>query len=69
MEELYIGLEVIIDYDSCLDQDVKDWFEDASNFEGFATIESFDDSYCWIEGCPYAIQLEYVMTFEELEQA
>ena len=65
--ELYKGEEVIIDFDSSLDTNLIDWFLDASNFEGFARIESFDESYAWLEDCPYAVQLEYVIKYDELE--
>jgi len=66
-EKLYNGLEVIVDYESSNDLDLIDWFEEQSMFEGFATITSFDDDCCFIDGCDCAIQLEYIITYDELD--
>ncbi len=67
MEELHKGMEVIIDYEASNDTNLIDWFEEQSMFEGFARIQGFDDSYALLEGCPYAVQLEYVIILGEGE--
>ena len=66
-DKLYKGLSVLVDYKYTNNSDIIDWFEDSSNFEGWATITSWDDSYCFIEDCPYAISLEYIITLDELD--
>jgi len=64
-DELYKGLEVIVDYELTNDIDLIDWFEEQSLFEGFGRVKSFDDSYTWIEGCDYAVQHEYIILLDE----
>ena len=54
------GQMVHVDVDSCLDTDVQDWFRDNNIESGIVVVESFDDSYAWVGGCPYAIQLDYI---------
>lgn len=36
--ELYKGAEIIVDYKAQANQDIIDHFEEASNFEGFASL-------------------------------
>ena len=62
--ELYIGCDILVDYKSQLNQDVIDFFEDASNFEGFATLNSidFNEGLFTIKGLSDDyISLEYLM--------
>ena len=40
--ELYKGCEIIVDYKAQNNQDIIDYFEEASNFEGYATLNTFD---------------------------
>ena len=57
---LHKGKEIIVDFNAGYDLDLIDWFNGNKNFIGYGTVVEFDDSYVWIEDCPYAIQLEYV---------
>ena len=62
--ELYKGCDVIVDYKSQLNQDVIDYFEEKSNFEGFATLEKidFEDGLFCIEDLPLEpISIEYLI--------
>ena len=40
--DLYKGAEVIVDYNLQDNKDIINYFEDASNFEGYATLISID---------------------------
>ena len=40
--DLYKGAEVIVDYNSQDNKDIINYFEDASNFEGYATLLNID---------------------------
>ena len=40
--DLYKGAEVIVDYNSQNNKDIINYFEDASNFEGYATLINID---------------------------
>ena len=40
--EIYPGCEIIVDYTAQLNQDVIDHFEEASNFEGYSSLNSID---------------------------
>ncbi len=62
---LQIGQGVIIEHKMTPNTDIGDWFDDNNNPEGLALIESFDDSFAMVVGCPYPIQLEYVLTYDK----
>ena len=40
--ELHTGCDIIVDYQSQYSQDVIDFFEEKSNFEGFASLGTMD---------------------------
>lgn len=40
--ELYKGCEIIVDYEAQNNLDIIDYFEEVSNFEGYATLNTFD---------------------------
>ena len=44
MFELYEGSEVIVDYHGTEQQDIIDYFDEESNFEGYATLDFIDYS-------------------------
>jgi len=62
------GERVSIDLSVMLDTDVIDWFKDNDIEDGIGIVESFDESFVWLNGCPYAIQLDYVETEEVIEK-
>ena len=40
--ELYKGCEIIVNYEAQNNQDIIDYFEENSNLEGYATLNSFN---------------------------
>lgn len=68
MEELYKGAEIIVDYKAQNNQDIIDYFEENSNFEGFAHLNSIDyeEGLFTIEGFPLDyIALEYLIVYTD----
>jgi len=64
--QLEKGQRVQIDMNGpMLDIDVLDWLIDEDIKDGIVIIESFDDSYAFVEGCEYAIQREYIKEVKE----
>jgi len=63
MSELYKGEEVFIDYKETNDKDLIEFFEEASNLEGYATIEyySYDNEWAIIEDYEYIIDTKYII--------
>lgn len=62
--DLYKGCEIIVDYKSQLNQDIIDFFKEASNFEGYATLENIDyeSGLFTIKSMPYDwISFEYLI--------
>lgn len=68
MEELYKGAEIIVDYQAQNNQDIIDYFEENSNFEGLTRLNSIDyeGGLFTIEGFPRDyISLEYLIVYTD----
>jgi len=68
MIELYKGADIIVDYEAQNNQDIIDHFEENSNFEGFARLNTIDieTGLFTIEGFPLDfLSLEYLIIYTE----
>lgn len=62
--ELYHGAEILVDYKAQNNQDIIDYFEEQSNFEGYARLASinFEEGLFTVEGLPLDfISFEYLI--------
>ena len=67
--EIYLGCDILVDYKSQLNQDVIDFFEDASNFEGYAALKTIDykEGLFSIEGLELDfISFEYLIVMNQV---
>jgi len=67
--EIYPGCEIIVDYESQNNQDIIDHFNECSNFEGYAALNSIDykEGLFTIKGCELDfISLEYLIVLNQV---
>ena len=66
--EIYPGCEIIVDYEAQNNQDVIDHFEEASNFEGYSSLNSIDykEGLFTVKGLELDfISLEYLIVMNQ----
>lgn len=62
--DLYEGAEILVDYESQYNIDIIDYFEESSNFEGYATLFNidFDEGVFYIEDMEeYPMSIDYLI--------
>ena len=67
--EIYPGCEIIVDYESQNNLDIIDHFNEASNFEGYAALNSidYDDGIFTIKGMELdPLSLEYLIVLNQV---
>ena len=67
MCDLYVGQDCWIDYKETGDDDLIEYFEKASNFEGWARVSNFDNvaRLVWIEDCTFAISYRQLIVLDD----
>ena len=66
--ELYKGADIIVDYESQNNLDIIDYFREASNYEGYATLHHIDytEGLFYIEGMELdPLSLEYLICLNQ----
>ena len=67
--EIYPGCEIIVDYTAQNNQDIIDFFEESSNFEGYSSLNTIDyiEGLFTIKGMELDfISLEYLIVLNQV---